>query len=37
MIRKISIADVEAALKVAEGSNITVDVPVTEVILFSSS
>ena len=31
MIRKISIADVEAALKAADGSNTTVDVPVTEV------
>ena len=38
MIRKISIADVEAALKAADGSNTTVDVPVTEVTsLFSSS
>ena len=36
MIRKISIADVEAALKVAEGSNTTVNVPVIEVASFSS-
>ena len=37
MIRKISIADVEAALKAADGSNTTVDVPVTEVTSFFSS
>ena len=34
MIRKISIADVEAALKAADGSNATVDVPVTQVTTF---
>ena len=35
MIRKISISDVEAALKAAEGSNTTVNVPVTVVFFFS--
>ena len=34
MIRKISMADVEASLKVAEGSNTTVNVPVTVVFFF---